>query len=342
MLKGEVRIPWVNSEWTHQIDFEFIQNNWNKQDIGFISDKYLQIYLNNTTDIRKWPNADWGYAGILGQLPCSDNLTWNKCSYQWKDPSQYTWLENIKRSVFGGQSFNGELLSYLSEVMKGEPCPNWGIIIIKISGCPHMVCQKCSYEFWWDWLGYYKDYQHLDGTPCPLRVFILFPIFWFFLAWINFKLCYSITLIATIQKSVLYFVFMLIMSTLILGSLWIEAALLKKLKIYKRHRPNYRGWGFKTTWAATILYPILWAAAIEIFYNQEITHGIIVFLFYEAWVIIIGGAIAFAAVLVYKMFLKFYNLLFKDSAILCKNLARMLGVFYQQIMCRREQKVKST
>lgn len=253
----------VNSQWKHGIGLNCIQQNLDQSHFGQVWEEFFKFYTWSQDDIRNWPNADCGYAGIITQGPCKANLVCEKWSYQWKDSSQFTCLENLKRSLFGQHSFNGELLSYLSELMKGEPCPNCGIIIIKISGCPHMVCQKCSYEFCWDWLGYYKDYQHLDGTPCPLRVFIIYPLMWFFLFWMNFKLCYSFTLLAVVQKAILCFAFEFIMSTLILMSLWIEVPLIDKVRRYKRYRPNYRGLWYKVSWLSTIFYPFLWASVIS-------------------------------------------------------------------------------
>jgi len=37
------------------------------------------------------------------------------------------------------QFLSSEILSYFNQLIRGEPCPNCGIIIIKISGCSHMV-----------------------------------------------------------------------------------------------------------------------------------------------------------------------------------------------------------
>jgi len=93
-------------------------------------------------------------------------------------------------------------------------------------------------------------------------VFILYPVYWFFLLLINFKLCYSYTFIANVENAILMFILMAIVSTLLLSGLLIEAAIIGKLRRYQKFRPNYRGIGYQMTIAMLIIYPTMWLCSI--------------------------------------------------------------------------------
>ena len=262
MLNGEVKISCPNSLCNHEVSIPDIQSNLSRKNFEIIWDKLCDMYLWNTEDIRKWPNASCHNAGVILPKPCSSNLICDECHYEWRDATQYTLLETVYSKIFYGHKYNGELLSYWKELISGEPCPNWGIIISKVSGCPHMVCMKWKYEFWWDWLGSYQNYRHKGDTSCPLRVVILYPFFIYFLAMLNSKLWFSIPLIATIQKLVLFYTCMTITATLLLWSSLLEFAIFQKLKRIRKYRLRNKGYQHELTILSLFLYPILWVCGL--------------------------------------------------------------------------------
>lgn len=66
------------------------------------------------------------------------------------------WRE--KRGYLELSAIEMESLALMLSMTK--PCPKCGVRIEKNKGCPHMTCQKCSYEFCWGCMGPY----HTSGT----------------------------------------------------------------------------------------------------------------------------------------------------------------------------------
>ena len=206
---------------------------------------------------------------------CYEQLTWNLCGYKWKDITQLTLKDKMRKAIFGSYSIDSELLSYFSEIIRGEPWPQWGIIIIKTGGWSHIICQKWSYEFCWEWLGYNKDYKHMSDTFCPLRQFIIFPLTFFWVCSLNIKLSFSFAAIEHIEKLLLHIVVMIMISMLILSTSLFELYFLNKLKRFKRFRPKYKGMQYKLTLFMIYFYPILWLSLIAYLYsNNSTTHVI--------------------------------------------------------------------
>lgn len=300
LLKGEVTIPWPQAEWNHSISLKDMQRSFGRSTMEKVLDKYLNVYMCNQYDIRKCPNTDWNNAGVITPKPCHQFLQWEWCHYKWKDITQYTLKDKIQRAIMGKYSLNSELLSYFSEIIRGEPCPEWGIIIFKTGGWPHMICQKCSFEFCWDCLGYYRDYQHMGDTKCPLRVFMMYPLSLFFLFALNFKVCYTYSLAANIEKSILSFLFCFVISTLILSSAGLEVFFVEKMKRFKRFRPNYRGKEYKFIAVMIFLYPLVWLFLVTTWYYIPELHRFIVFMMYEILVIFSLGGIFALLYVIYK------------------------------------------
>ena len=288
------------NKWSHNILLDDMYRSFSKDKFESILDKMLNVYIWNMNDIRKWPNQEWSYAGVINTKPCYEDLIWNWWEYRWRDLTHYTLKDKITKSIFGNYSFNSELLSYFSEITKGEPWPNWGIVIIKSGGWPHMAWQKCSYEFCWDWLGYYKEYRHIDDTFWPLRLFILYPLVYFFLIGLNFKLWYSYGFLAYLEKTIIYLLWMLTICSLFLSSWLIEFFFIHKLFRFKKFRPKYKGKEYKFTVLMIVVYPIFWIGLVVMAYYLPETEDFVVFMLYEIIAIILILTLIIWSFLMYR------------------------------------------
>jgi len=52
-----------------------------------------------------------------------------------------------------------------------RPCPKCGVSIIKSSGCNHMTCGNCKYEFCWICMGHFTGYSHFDSGSCKGKMY---------------------------------------------------------------------------------------------------------------------------------------------------------------------------
>ena len=148
----------------------------------------MRHYLINTVDIRICPNDKCGYAGIVDinanteRIECTQPLACSKCETTWRDPLQrepFSFLAILKGLIpLDYESFANNL----RKILIAEPCPNCGVMIQKNSGCPHMVCAKCKYEFCWTCLGHYKRYRHDIGMTkyCGQSVTVWFMLYFLF------------------------------------------------------------------------------------------------------------------------------------------------------------------
>ena len=160
----------------------------------------LNIVTVNGADYRKCPKSNWNYIGTIDLKPWREMLQWNRWDHQWEDPVLYSWSRKAYLKIRKLIHFEFELLNDIQKVIRGEPWPNWGICIIKLSGWNHMVWSKWNYEFWWLWLGYYPGYVHTDTTYCATRQVILFYFIAFFLVFaMNTKIWFTIEVINTIK-----------------------------------------------------------------------------------------------------------------------------------------------
>ena len=191
-------IPWINYQWnepnhedmekgklahnlTYEEWFEFLKGSGDLQSLERFSMIMLNIVAVNGLDYRKCPKRDWNYIGIVDLKPCNEPLEWIQWGYSWEDPALYPFIKRTWRKLQNLCSIESEMLNDIQKVIRGEPCPNCGICIIKMSGWNHMVWSKCSYEFWWACLGHYPGYMHTESTFCPFRnVLIYYFVFFFF------------------------------------------------------------------------------------------------------------------------------------------------------------------
>ena len=78
-----------------------------------------------------------------------------------------------------------------------------------------MVCQKCGYDFCWNWLGHYPNYVHDPGSYWGLRGLIRYSFIFFVILSFNVKFWYILPYIGAIQKWMLYIGFMFVASNLL-------------------------------------------------------------------------------------------------------------------------------
>mmetsp|Transcript_26865 Transcript_26865/g.31018 ORF Transcript_26865/g.31018 Transcript_26865/m.31018 type:complete len:129 (+) Transcript_26865:323-709(+) len=124
----------------------------------------INVLAVHRADYRKCPRKDCNYIGTIDLKPCNDLLQCGKCRYQWPDPALYPFAKKACIKLQNFFSVESELFTNMQKVIKGEPCPNCGICIIKLDGCSHMVCGKCSHEFCWMCLGHFPSYVHAEET----------------------------------------------------------------------------------------------------------------------------------------------------------------------------------
>ena len=105
-----------------------------------INDKLLNLYISNSKDMRKCPASGCDGAGFIRLKACRENLVCEICSHEWREYGQSTFCEKVSMTIKGMFSLNGESFTNFRKLMKGEPCPNCGIVIDKDGGCSHMVC----------------------------------------------------------------------------------------------------------------------------------------------------------------------------------------------------------
>ncbi|CAI2371491.1 unnamed protein product [Moneuplotes crassus] len=209
-LSGQVTIPCPNYQCEHSLSHIDLITFLGIEMFESINEQYTQIYLSNTEDIRRCPNEECSYAGMIKMESCSDKLRCNKCSFEWREYSQLTDSQKMIKSVKDFLTFKSETFSYINEVLTGVPCPKCGLVIWKDGGCNHMVCQKCKHEFCWSCLGHYPGYNHREETFCPLRQFIIYLIPIVAFATLDYKLCSHVSLVSWIHSlfySVVHFLF---------------------------------------------------------------------------------------------------------------------------------------
>lgn len=124
-----------------------------------VNQKLTDMYIFHTKDMRKCPNPIWNNAGFIDLKPCSKRAQCNACEFKWREIAQMTFLHKLSKHVSEGVKLKSDHLSYFNEVCYGNACPGCSSIIFKNGGWPHMICQKCGYEFWWSCLTSYRSYM---------------------------------------------------------------------------------------------------------------------------------------------------------------------------------------
>ena len=271
------KIACVNYQWAqsnnilvntpmHQLTydecFEFFRNCGSKE----LQEEFTMIMLNTVAihgvDFRKCPTYGCDYIGIIDLKPCHEQLECGKCGTRWSDPALYP----IMKRLCGGFSLDSEILNNIQKIIKGEPCPNCGICIIKMSGCDHMVWAKCNYEFCWACLGHYPGYVHSQNTFCPIRRVIIYFFVYFFLIYsINDKICSIWPFMDRLEDVVLGSIWKFIIANIYFASafLWLTAFgemmnTRNLIRMYPEYASTYR-WTLWTTTIITIFYPFAYS-----------------------------------------------------------------------------------
>ena len=65
--------------------------------MSLVADQAMLHYANNTVDVRKCPNSNCSYSGILPSGKCTDSLECKSCGQKWRDVSNYTQFEKISK-----------------------------------------------------------------------------------------------------------------------------------------------------------------------------------------------------------------------------------------------------
>ena len=115
---------------TQVIDNEEVTSLISQEQTKEIHEKLLFYYLSQAKDVKKWPNKEWDYAGTILMNACDDNITWEKCNKEWRDPVHLN--KNSILSYFNPNS-DREILSLFVQVVFGKPCPTCKIVIFKVN-----------------------------------------------------------------------------------------------------------------------------------------------------------------------------------------------------------------
>ena len=87
-MSGNEVCKCLSNDCNHMMTKQELIANLGKKDMEEIWDRFLKTYLSNVKDVRKWPNQDWDFAGIIKMKPCKELLQWDKWDTEWQDPSQ--------------------------------------------------------------------------------------------------------------------------------------------------------------------------------------------------------------------------------------------------------------
>ncbi|CAI2367016.1 unnamed protein product [Moneuplotes crassus] len=214
--------------------FEFLQEAEDQEALEKFSLLMLNLISINGKDYRKCPKSGCNYIGTIDLKPSRQMLSCEKCGFEWSDPALYPFCKRFLLKFQNFFSYNSDTINNFQKIMKGEPCPNCGICIIKLDGCSHMVCGKCNYEFCWDCLGHYPSYNHTEITFCPIRKVILLVFLLFLILSINTKICLLSELVANFEFLILDWAVFLIVSNAY------AALVLVFFELYSEATSNYR------------------------------------------------------------------------------------------------------
>jgi len=109
-----------------------------------INEALFQVYLVNEKDIRKCPNPNCSYAGIIGKLNCKFPFECPLCGAQWKDCQQPVTLKNVFNKI---NFYKDDCFSNIRKFFFTKKCPSCKNRIEKDGGCEHMNYSRCGFNF---------------------------------------------------------------------------------------------------------------------------------------------------------------------------------------------------
>ncbi len=121
--------------------------------------KQDETYIMKSYNIKYCPKTRCGYAFAIGDNCDPDKLKCGnkKCKHKWCTVCMKKWKRGHKK-VCQGVTDLQKMVSKLDDKKKATKkkpsklCPHCSSLITKISGCPHMTCGWCSFEFCWNCL----------------------------------------------------------------------------------------------------------------------------------------------------------------------------------------------
>ena len=156
---------------------------------------------------------------MISLKPCGQPNSCDACRTKWKDPSQLTLWDKASKLIERRPSLaDSETWSNLKKVIMTVGCPKCGAYIQKNGGCSHMVCTKCQHQFCWLCQQPHFNYRHNQFDVCGVRTVLLFFIYAFISIVTYTKLGYMYPPLLGIPLTILYWIFVMIVTLAIGGS----------------------------------------------------------------------------------------------------------------------------
>ena len=142
-------IQCLNATCKRPFKVQDVYNKLTQEQQDVINTVLFDVYLKKTDDVRKCPNNECSYAGVITTIPCSSKLECPNCSTQWREKIHHTTTEKIRDFVLNYGTQKNEVLSDVWQEAFARRCPKCSVSIQKNGGCNHMTCKRCQYEFCW-------------------------------------------------------------------------------------------------------------------------------------------------------------------------------------------------
>lgn len=144
-------LPCITASCKKGIELENIRLLLSQDLLVQIDNALLQVYLNKAKDIRRCPNQNCSYAGIIqAWSKCSENLKCSSCDTEWRDKQQYTSKGTLLFRYFQRETYQkSDTISEFWKWFFTKKCPGCKSSIEKNGGCSHMTCSSCQNYFCW-------------------------------------------------------------------------------------------------------------------------------------------------------------------------------------------------
>jgi len=172
----ETQVPCIFSGCKGTLQVQQISSQLTKEHQARVNEELFQAYLNNQQDVRRCPQKNCSYAGIITAKPCSKDLQCELCSTTWGDKIQQTKTHKLLNHLKGFFSVKNEILSQLWKFLFSKKCPHCKSKIIKNGGCDHITCLKCGGEFCWSCPSRYPAHDSTIHKCYPVIMNIIYFI----------------------------------------------------------------------------------------------------------------------------------------------------------------------